>query len=33
MEKTLAKGIEGEQLNVFIGSIPVEDKEEKIELN
>ncbi|GAA0120788.1 MAG: aminopeptidase [Clostridium argentinense] len=29
MEKTLAKGIEGEQLNVFIGSIPVEDKEEK----
>ncbi|WP_291584325.1 aminopeptidase [Clostridium sp. UBA6640] len=29
MQKTLAKGVEGEQLNVFIGSIPVEDKEAK----
>ena len=29
MAKTLAKGIEGEDLNVCIGSIPVEDKEAK----
>lgn len=29
MQKTLAKAVEGEQLNVFIGSIPVEDKEAK----
>lgn len=29
MAKTLAKGIEGEDLNVFMGSIPVEDKEAK----
>ena len=29
MQKTLAKGIEGEDLNVCIGSIPVEDKEAK----
>jgi aspartyl aminopeptidase len=29
MKKTLDKGIEGEDLNVFMGSIPVEDKEAK----
>lgn len=29
MQKTLAKGIEGESLNVCIGSLPIEDKEEK----
>lgn len=29
MQKTLAKGIEGESLNVCVGSIPVEDKEAK----
>ncbi|GAA0126363.1 aminopeptidase [Clostridium sp. ATCC 25772] len=29
MAKTLAKGVEGEALNVCIGSIPVEDKEAK----
>jgi len=29
MAKTLAKGIEGESLNVCVGSIPVEDKEAK----
>ncbi|ARC85107.1 putative M18 family aminopeptidase 1 [Clostridium argentinense CDC 2741] len=29
MQKNLAKAVEGEQLNVFIGSIPVEDKEAK----
>ncbi|AWZ48120.1 aminopeptidase [Clostridiaceae bacterium 14S0207] len=29
MKKTLAQGIEGEDLNVCIGSIPVEDKESK----
>lgn len=29
MDKKLAKGIEGEDLNILIGSMPVEDKEEK----
>jgi aspartyl aminopeptidase len=29
MQKTLAKGIEGESLNVCIGSMPIEDKEAK----
>lgn len=29
MEKKLSKGIEGEDLNVLIGSIPLEDKESK----
>ncbi|MBU3181156.1 aminopeptidase [Clostridium psychrophilum] len=29
MKKTVDKGIEGEDLNVFIGSIPVEDKDAK----
>ena len=29
MDKKLAKGIEGEDLNVFMGSIPVEDKDAK----
>jgi len=29
MKKTMDKGIEGEDLNVFMGSIPVEDKEAK----
>ncbi|MCB2292485.1 aminopeptidase [Clostridium algoriphilum] len=29
MKKTLDKGIEGEDLNVFIGSIPIEDKDAK----
>jgi aspartyl aminopeptidase len=29
MQKTMAKGIEGEALNVLVGSIPVKDKKEK----
>ncbi|HEY8890738.1 MAG TPA: aminopeptidase [Clostridium sp.] len=29
MKKTLDKGIEGEDLNVFMGSIPIEDKDAK----
>jgi len=29
MKKTLDKGIEGEDLNVFIGSIPIDDKDAK----
>lgn len=29
MEKTLAKGIEGEQLNILLGSIPVKEKDSK----
>jgi len=29
MKKTLAKGIEGEALNVFVGSIPIKDKDAK----
>ncbi|KYH35034.1 putative M18 family aminopeptidase 1 [Clostridium tepidiprofundi DSM 19306] len=29
MQKTLAKGIEGESLNVCFGSLPIEDKDEK----
>ncbi len=29
MAKTMAKGIEGESLNVCVGSMPIEDKEEK----
>lgn len=29
MEKKLAKGIEGEDLNILVGSIPIEDKEAK----
>ncbi|MGY0372706.1 aminopeptidase [Clostridium sp. JNZ J1-5] len=29
MEKKLAKGIEGEDLNILVGSIPIEDKESK----
>lgn len=35
MQKTLAKGIEGEELNVCIGSMPVEDKDakERVKLN
>ncbi|SHJ69584.1 Aspartyl aminopeptidase [Hathewaya proteolytica DSM 3090] len=35
MEKTLGKAIEGEQLNVMVGSIPVEDKDlkERVKLN
>lgn len=35
MDKKLAKGIEGEDLNILVGSMPVEDKEakEKVKLN
>ena len=33
MSKTLAKGVEGENLNVFAGSIPIKDTEAKIELS